>query len=148
MELLMDFPSYEIPVYINWYFSEVTRLGPGQNRSFRIFKDNEPYSNPILPPYGDCDEMWASEIRVSNKTIFSLVPTNVSTLPPLINAMEIFRIGEFQLTDGTNKKDGKRDMHLLHMSRVFSVFVFVFVFEKNINHLFCFSTQLFFPSLW
>ncbi|XP_047969289.1 probable LRR receptor-like serine/threonine-protein kinase At1g05700 [Salvia hispanica] len=105
IELLMGFPSYEINVYINWYFSEVTRLGAGQNRSFRIFKDNKSYSEPILPPYGNCVEMWVSEITVSSNTTFSLVPTNVSTLPPLINALEIFRIPVDKLTDGTNNKD-------------------------------------------
>ena len=108
IELLMGFPSYEINVYINWYFSEVTRLGAGQNRSFRIFKDNKSYSEPILPPYGNCVEMWVSEITVSSNTTFSLVPTNVSTLPPLINALEIFRIPVDKLTDGTNNKDGKK----------------------------------------
>ncbi|KAG6417589.1 hypothetical protein SASPL_119773 [Salvia splendens] len=72
VELLMGFPSYEINVFINWYFSEVTRA-----------------------------------IAVSSNTTFSLVPTNVSTLPPLINALEIFQLPEpdDKLTDGTNKKD-------------------------------------------
>lgn len=108
IELVMGFPSYEIPVYINLHFSEVTRLGPRQNRSFIIFKDNESFSNPILPPYGDSDELYISELTVSNKTTFSLVPTNVSTLPPIINAMEVFRVGEVKLTDGTDRKDGKQ----------------------------------------
>lgn len=108
IELLMGFPSYDIPVYINWYFSEVARLGPRQNRSFVIFKDNESFSDPILPPYGDSDELYISELTVSNKTTFSLVPTNVSTLPPIINAMEVFRVGEVKLTDGTDRKDGKQ----------------------------------------
>ncbi|KAL1558080.1 putative LRR receptor-like serine/threonine-protein kinase [Salvia divinorum] len=105
IELLMGFPSTEINVYINWYFSEVTRLGPSQNRSFRIFKDNKSFSEPIFPPYGDCVEMGVSKTAVSSKTTFSLVPTNVSTLPPLINAMEIFAIPDDMLTNGTNKKD-------------------------------------------
>lgn len=108
IHLLMELPSYEeINVYINLYFSEVTRLQPKQNRSFRIFKDNKSISDPIVPPYGDCVEMGVKETMASSKTTFSLVPTNVSTLPPLINAMEIFQIGDSPLTGGTNKKDGK-----------------------------------------
>ncbi|XP_057781673.1 probable LRR receptor-like serine/threonine-protein kinase At5g59680 [Salvia miltiorrhiza] len=101
----MEFPSYEIKVYINWYFSELTQLGAGQNRSFSIFKDNKSYYGPISPPYGDCVELVVRDIVVSSNTTFSLVPTNVSTLPPLINAMEIFRIADDMLTNGTNKKD-------------------------------------------
>ncbi|XP_057781675.1 putative leucine-rich repeat receptor-like protein kinase At2g19210 [Salvia miltiorrhiza] len=101
----MGFPSYKINVYINLYFSELTQLGAGQNRSFRIFKDNKSNSDPIIPPYGDCVVMYVSDITVSSNTTFSLVPTNVSTLPPLINALEIFRIADDKLTNGTNKKD-------------------------------------------
>ncbi|KAH6765613.1 hypothetical protein C2S52_016596 [Perilla frutescens var. hirtella] len=107
LDLFMDFTSYPWPVYINLYFSEVTRLQPNQNRSFRVFKDNKSFSDPILPPYGDCFELSISNVTVSSKTTFSLVPTNVSTLPPLINAMEIFGIGYYPLTDGTNKKDAE-----------------------------------------
>lgn len=107
MELMMGFHSKEIPSYINWYFSEVTPLGAGQNRSFRIFKDGKPFSEPITPPYGGCHQVWASGYVVSNRTVFTLVPTNVSTLPPLVNAVEIFEIGKTELTDGTNRKDGK-----------------------------------------
>ncbi|KAH6810452.1 hypothetical protein C2S51_024214 [Perilla frutescens var. frutescens] len=104
IELLMGFPSYQMQVYINLYFSEVTQLQPNQNRSFRIFMDNKS-SDPILPLYDDCNEIHISNITVSSKTKFSLVPTNFSTLPPLINAMEILEIGDYPLTDGTNKKD-------------------------------------------
>ncbi|XP_041994218.1 probable LRR receptor-like serine/threonine-protein kinase At1g05700 [Salvia splendens] len=46
-----------------------------------------------------------SAIAISANTTFSLVPTNVSTLPPLFNALEIFQIPDNKLTDGTNKKD-------------------------------------------
>lgn len=107
IELPMGFPDDAISVYINLYFSEITRLGPNQNRSFSVFKDNKSFSNPFSPPYEDCNGKYVSGITVSSNTTFSLVPSNVSTLPPLINAMEIFRIGETELTDGTDKKDGK-----------------------------------------
>lgn len=104
----MEFPSYEITVYINLYFSEVTMLGPTQNRSFQVFMDNTPFPDIIVPPYEDCIQMWIRNIQVSSNTKFSLVPTNASTLPPLINALEAFQIGDNKLTDGTNKKDGKK----------------------------------------
>ncbi|KAL1558079.1 putative LRR receptor-like serine/threonine-protein kinaseisoform X1 [Salvia divinorum] len=95
-----------IPVSGDAIFTKRPQLGPSQNRSFRIFKDNESYSEPIRPLYGNCVEMILdSAIAVSSNTTFSLVPTNVSTLPPLINALEIFRIPDDKLTDGTNKKD-------------------------------------------
>lgn len=105
--LFMGLPSVEVPVYLNWYFSEVTQLKPNETRSFKIFKDNKPFSEPILPPYENCTELYVSNITASLNTTFSLVPTNDSTLPPLINAMEVFFIGD-ELTNGTNNKDGEK----------------------------------------
>ncbi|KAH6765611.1 hypothetical protein C2S52_016594 [Perilla frutescens var. hirtella] len=105
IDFFMGFPPFNVSVYINWYFTEVTRLKPNQTRSFYISKDNSPFSTPIVPPYGNCTELYVSNITVSSNTTFSLVPTENSTLPPLINAMEVFRIGDYPLNDGTNKKD-------------------------------------------
>ncbi|CAI9770531.1 unnamed protein product [Fraxinus pennsylvanica] len=104
--LNMGFPRVEVPVYLNWYFSEVTQLEANETRSFMLYKDGQPLSQAILPPYGNFTEWYARNYTVSSNTTFSLVPTENSTLPPLINAMEVFLIGD-ALTDGTNSKDVK-----------------------------------------
>ncbi|KAK2969175.1 hypothetical protein RJ640_016195 [Escallonia rubra] len=93
-----------VPIYLNMYFSEVTELDSTQKRSFKVYKDNQSFSEPIIPPYGNVSEMYVSNITVSSNTTFSLVATSDSTLPPLINAMEIFYISD-ALTDGTNSND-------------------------------------------
>ncbi|KAI3450474.1 hypothetical protein Pfo_007139 [Paulownia fortunei] len=105
IQLLMGFPPVEVPVYLNMYFSEVIQLDTTQKRSFQVLMNNEPLlDRPIIPPYENCTELYASNLTVSSNTTFALVPTNDSTLPPLINAMEVFLIGDV-LTDGTNSKD-------------------------------------------
>ncbi|KAK6144559.1 hypothetical protein DH2020_021379 [Rehmannia glutinosa] len=104
IDLFMGFPTVETPVYVNVYFSEITRLKPNETRSFRVFKDNKSFSEPVFPPYENCTQLYTSDITASTNTTFSLVPTNVSTLPPLINAMEVFFVGD-DLTSGTNKRD-------------------------------------------
>ncbi|KAM3303441.1 putative leucine-rich repeat receptor-like protein kinase [Capsicum chacoense] len=93
-----------VPIYMNMYFSEVTQLDSNQARSFMIFKDTESFSDPILPPYGNFTQLYVSNLTVSPDTTFSIVPTTNSTLPPLINALEIFIVGD-ALTDGTNSQD-------------------------------------------
>ncbi|KAL0460640.1 UNVERIFIED_CONTAM: hypothetical protein Slati_0691200 [Sesamum latifolium] len=103
LQLSMGFPLVPTPVYVNGYFSEVTELGPNENRSFSVFKDNQPFSQPFSPPYENCTELYTSNLTASVNTTLSLVPTNFTTLPPLINAMEIFVIGD-ALTSGTNNK--------------------------------------------
>ncbi|XP_047964810.1 probable LRR receptor-like serine/threonine-protein kinase At5g59680 [Salvia hispanica] len=106
IDLYMRFPFTQAPVYVNWYFSEVRLLQRNEIRAFRVFKDDLPYSPTILPPYGNCTQFWVSNLLASSNNTFSIVPTNFSTLPPLINAMEVFYIGN-ALTDGTNTKDVK-----------------------------------------
>ncbi|KAL7153749.1 hypothetical protein ABFS83_04G189400 [Erythranthe nasuta] len=104
--LVGSFPPVGVPVYLNMYFSEVAELdATTQKRSFQVLMDNKPLlDQPVVPPYGDCTELYANNLTVSSNTSFTLVPTDDSTLPPLINAMEVFLIGDL-LTDGTNAKD-------------------------------------------
>ncbi|XP_057781677.1 probable LRR receptor-like serine/threonine-protein kinase At1g05700 [Salvia miltiorrhiza] len=97
--------SINSSVYINWYFSEVTRLGPNQTRSFAFYLDNVNISKPFSPPYDNCTEMLINNISISGNTTISLVAAANSTLPPLVNAMEVFILGRFPLNNGTDEKD-------------------------------------------
>ncbi|KAJ6974454.1 LRR receptor-like serine/threonine-protein kinase [Populus alba x Populus x berolinensis] len=74
-----------------------------KKRSFMIYIDNNPKSEPVIPPYGKVTEMLINYTASSN-TSFSLVSTLDSTLPPLINAMEVFSVSD-PLVVGTNSKD-------------------------------------------
>ncbi|XP_073056865.1 probable LRR receptor-like serine/threonine-protein kinase At1g51820 isoform X1 [Primulina eburnea] len=100
----MGFPPVVSSVYINWFFSEVTQLQPGQNRTFRIHLNESDISDPISPIFGNFTQVYASNYTTSPNSKVSLVPTNYSTLPPLINAMEVYLIGEMT-TNGTNVVD-------------------------------------------
>ncbi|KAK3010790.1 hypothetical protein RJ639_012604, partial [Escallonia herrerae] len=102
--LIPGVSSAEVPIYLNMYFSEVTKLNSAQKRSFRLHKDNQPFSEPIIPPYGNALEVSFSNITVSSSTTLALQATSDSTLRPLINAFEIFHISDV-LTEGTNSKD-------------------------------------------
>lgn len=74
--------------------------------NLREWQYNAPVTEPILPPYENCSEFYGINNNVSSATYnFSLVPTKDSTLPPLINAMEVFFVGPV-LTNGTNNTDG------------------------------------------
>lgn len=94
-------------VYVNWYFSEVARLGPNETRMFSFYKDNEPITDPFSPPYENCTQKYTSNMTLSANNSLTLVPTENSTLPPLVNAMEVFIIGDFPLDNGTRTEDGQ-----------------------------------------
>ncbi|KAL3850725.1 hypothetical protein ACJIZ3_012607 [Penstemon smallii] len=103
INLNMGLPSFEIPVYANWYFSEVAQLQPNETRTFTLHVNNAS-TPPFSPPYDNCSEWYISNFSLSSNDTITLVPTANSTLPPLINAMEIFSLGD-ALTNGTNTND-------------------------------------------
>ncbi|XP_034687623.1 probable LRR receptor-like serine/threonine-protein kinase At1g05700 [Vitis riparia] len=99
-----NLPAVKVLIYINAYFSEVTTLDSTQKRSLEINLDDKPVSNPIVPPYQKVLEVTITNLTASSNNNLSLVATSDSTLPPLINALEIFSISN-ELTDGTDSND-------------------------------------------
>ncbi|PWA74728.1 malectin-like carbohydrate-binding domain-containing protein [Artemisia annua] len=100
---IIDYPA-RYPIYINWYFSEVIKLNPGEIRSFRIYIDNVAFSLPIVPRFGNVTQYFITNLTATLDTNFSLYPIGDSTYPPLINAAELFSISD-PLTNGTNNDD-------------------------------------------
>nr|DAD41171.1 TPA_asm: hypothetical protein HUJ06_015494 [Nelumbo nucifera] len=101
---LLNYTSTEL--YINLYFAELLQLNSSQKRSFNVYTNNVPLSQqPIIPPYLSALQVFVN-INVSSATVLSLSRTRDSTLPPLINAMELFE-KNVELTDGTFDTDVK-----------------------------------------
>ncbi|XP_076881792.1 senescence-induced receptor-like serine/threonine-protein kinase [Bidens hawaiensis] len=98
-----DYPI-RYPAYINWYFSEVKEVNSSEIRSFRIYKDNVPFSLPFVPRFGKVLEYFISNLSITTDTNFSLQSVGDATLPPLLNAFELFFISD-ALNDGTNSSD-------------------------------------------
>nr|GMD64478.1 probable LRR receptor-like serine/threonine-protein kinase At1g05700 [Ipomoea batatas] len=96
-------PALPFPFYINMYFSEVAELNSTQQRSFVMYLGKDPVSDTISPPYGGVREE-SFNFTVTSDTVLSLSATSESTLPPLVNAMEIFLVRE-QTQDSTNIND-------------------------------------------
>lgn len=104
--LFTDLPAKPTPVYIATYFSEVLLLNPTQKRSFQLCIDDKPISDPIIPPFASASEAYVTNRIASASNSFSLRATSDSTLPPVVNAMEIYTVSN-PLTNGTNVKDGE-----------------------------------------
>uniref|UniRef100_A0A1J3IW66 non-specific serine/threonine protein kinase n=1 Tax=Noccaea caerulescens TaxID=107243 RepID=A0A1J3IW66_NOCCA len=92
--------------YLYAHFAEIQDLQPNETREFNILWNEEPYYGPFTPPklklmsviprspYA-CDE---------GMCIFQLNRTNNSTLPPLLNAFEVYKVIHFPQseTDGSD----------------------------------------------
>lgn len=104
--LLTDLSEKPTPIYIATDFSEVLLLlNTTQKRSFQLRVDNKPISDPIIPLFGSASEAYVTNRIAFASTSFSIQATTYSTLPPLLNAMEIYTVSD-RLTNGTNVNDG------------------------------------------
>ncbi|TXG73975.1 hypothetical protein EZV62_002554 [Acer yangbiense] len=94
----------EVQVYMSMYFAEVDELDANlQERSFNFYVNGVDVSDPIVPLYGEAiQRSWKG--FASSNTSFALEATSNSTLPPLINALEVYTITD-ELTDGTSADD-------------------------------------------
>ncbi|PWA60197.1 malectin-like carbohydrate-binding domain-containing protein [Artemisia annua] len=97
------------PYLINMHYSEVNTsiVDTSVTRSFRLYEmstSGSELSDTITPPIQSVYEWSKYNYKVDSTTVFSLNATVDSVLPPLINAMEVFRIGDV-LTNGTDSND-------------------------------------------
>lgn len=86
------------------YFAEVEILKANESREFIINHNGEEWLEAFSPDYLDVSTIYS---KVPLKGInFSIERTGRSTLPPILNALEIYEVNEFSQSQ-TNEKDGK-----------------------------------------
>lgn len=89
------------PVYISLYFSEVSELDTTERRSFRVYIDELPHSDPILLPYGSVKQVTIKNIDIYGTDEIVLRPTSDSTLSPILNAIEVYQVKDQK--DGSDR---------------------------------------------
>ncbi|XP_019099844.1 PREDICTED: uncharacterized protein At1g24485-like [Camelina sativa] len=99
-------PLAGLPVYLALYFSEPQSLGRTQTRSFNIFLDtNEVGSGPIVPVFGKVTQVVVRDVVATSVSQVVLQSTDDSTLPPIINSLELYSISYGQ--DGGDNGGGE-----------------------------------------
>ena len=92
--------------YLYFHFAEVEEVQAGQLRQFTISLNNKQIlDHPIEPKYMASQTYFTGYSLSGNEMNFSLAMTNQSTLPPIMNALEIYTIKEF-LQSPTEESDG------------------------------------------
>jgi len=92
--------------YIYMHFAEVVQLVFNQSRSFNVSLNGKYWYGPLVPAYLYTNTLYStSAITGSRKYEFSIFKTETSTLPPLINAIEIHSV-KYLLQSETDQGDG------------------------------------------
>nr|GLL17807.1 brassinosteroid insensitive 1-associated receptor kinase 1 [Ipomoea trifida] len=88
--------NYSDMFYIYLSFAEIQNLKSNQTRQLNIYLNGKFYYGPVVPPNKGYTTVY-SKIPYTNATrySFSLNKTQNSTLPPIINALEVYRLKQF-----------------------------------------------------
>ncbi|WJZ94457.1 hypothetical protein VitviT2T_013314 [Vitis vinifera] len=89
----MDYPSQRF--YLFMHFSEVLQLQGNQSRVFTIWLNGTLWNDPVVPKRCSSTRIFRTNSVKGSRLLFSLVKTDESTLPPIINALEVYVIKEF-----------------------------------------------------
>ncbi|CAN6570815.1 unnamed protein product [Malus baccata var. baccata] len=92
----MDFnwnaPDTSTQYYIFIHFAEFQLLKANQSRSFNITLNGDHWFGPFAPAYLSTITVFSPSALTGGNYSFSLVQTENSTLPPILNAMEVYTL--------------------------------------------------------
>ncbi|XP_057454468.1 LRR receptor-like serine/threonine-protein kinase IOS1 isoform X1 [Lotus japonicus] len=86
--------------YIYMHFNEVEKLAPNETRAFNITMNGEYWYGPVVPQYQVTSTIYSpTALTGATRYLFSLVQTENSTLPPILNAFEIYIVKDFSQSE-------------------------------------------------
>ncbi|KAG2722808.1 hypothetical protein I3760_02G143700, partial [Carya illinoinensis] len=105
MEISWEADDPNTQFYIFMHFSEVVKLEPNQSRSFNITLNGKYLYGPLVPVYLSTLTLYSTSAMTGGKYVFSIFKAENSTLPPIVNAIEIYFVKDF-LQPETDQADG------------------------------------------
>ncbi|XP_061356605.1 probable LRR receptor-like serine/threonine-protein kinase At1g05700 [Gastrolobium bilobum] len=86
--------------YIYMHFNEVEKLAANETRAFNITMNGKFFYGPVVPAYQTTNTIYSiSALAGATRYEFSLFQTETSTLPPIINALEIYIVKDFSQSE-------------------------------------------------
>ncbi|ESW22558.1 hypothetical protein PHAVU_005G163100 [Phaseolus vulgaris] len=81
--------------YVYMYFMEIQELATNQTREFNIVENGKQVYSKFSPKNLLATTLFSLSASSGDEIIYSLVKTKNSTLPPIINALEIYKAIDF-----------------------------------------------------
>ncbi|XP_022144106.1 LRR receptor-like serine/threonine-protein kinase IOS1 isoform X2 [Momordica charantia] len=79
--------------YVFLHFAEIVKLQPNQSRVFNITHNGNHFYGPLIPSYLSTQTVSSENpLDAADSHIFSFIPIENATLPPIINALEIYSV--------------------------------------------------------
>ena len=127
MEIFWDDDNGPNLYYVYMYFAELQLLKPNQSRLFKLYLNDELLiKDDIVVDY--LSENVVRTIIPSSFRDYKLIMSEGSTLPPILNAIEIYKVMNFtQLT--TEQADGN-----IYEHSSFCIFSFFFISKYSLPY--------------
>lgn len=108
LQFYWDSDDVKDQYYIYMHFNEVEKLTTNETRAFNITVNGKFwYDGPMIPEYKITSTLFSpSALTGATRYLFSLFKTETSTLPPILNAFEIYIVKDFSQSE-TAQDDGK-----------------------------------------
>ncbi|PRQ49565.1 putative transferase, protein kinase RLK-Pelle-LRR-I-1 family [Rosa chinensis] len=90
-------PDTTSEYYVYMHFAEIQKLKANESRSFNITLNDKLFYGPLVPSYLSTITIYSPAALTGGNFTFLLFKTENSTLPPILNAMEYFRVIDFLL---------------------------------------------------
>ncbi|XP_038890005.1 probable leucine-rich repeat receptor-like protein kinase At2g28990 [Benincasa hispida] len=90
-------PDQSTKFYIYMYFAELQTLQPNQSRTFKIYNNGKLfYNRDVSPAYLNENVIYSpAPLSINATHEFTLVMSQGSTMPPILNALEIYKVMNF-----------------------------------------------------
>lgn len=105
LEFYIESPDETTPYYVYMYFAELQKLQPNQSRVFDINFNGNLLYGAMSPPYLSSVTIYTTSALSGKNMTFQLVKLQNSTLPPILNAFEMYRLVDFSQPE-TRQDDG------------------------------------------
>jgi hypothetical protein len=93
--------------YLYLHFNEVEKLAVTEIREFNVIVNRQLFARSMIPMYGNVTTLYnPTPFTGTAKHFISLSKTGNSTLPPILNAIEIYKVTGFSQSE-TQQDDGK-----------------------------------------
>ncbi|WJX91991.1 hypothetical protein P8452_73696 [Trifolium repens] len=100
LELEWDADNVNDQYYLYLHFNEVEELAANETRAFNVTVNGEFFYGPMTPRYRSADTMFSTTpLTRAARYQVSLFKTGNSTLPPILNAIEIYKVKDFSQSE-------------------------------------------------
>lgn len=105
LDFYLDIDDTTLQFYVYLHFAEVQVLQANETREFNVSLNGKHWYGPFRPTYLSTSTVFSPTALTGGNYTFSIIRTETSTLPPILNAVEVYSVQEL-LELPTDQKHG------------------------------------------